>query len=137
MGIPRPPLFKNAHKGHENSSNDYSDLPKLITCPNCGSPLNNAEQQEIRTFSPFAIASACAGIIAMFTPVIFSNIVVITSLILGIFSFVKKEKLKLLAIIGILLSAIVFFNANKQMDEARSKLNDAQQELERMQRQFR
>lgn len=95
------------------------------------------EQQEKKTFSPFAIACVCAAVVGIFTPVIFTNFIVITSLILGIFSFVKKEKLKLLAIIGLLLSVMVFYYSNKQMDEARSKLDEAQHELDRLQRQFR
>jgi hypothetical protein len=112
---------------------------KATSCPNCGCPISGEsnEKQEISSFSSFAIACICAGIIALFTPVIFINFIVITSVILGIFSMVKKEKLQAIAIIGIILSLTAFYFANKQMDEARSKINEAQRELEQLQRQLK
>lgn len=112
---------------------------RAAACPNCGSQLagsTNTQKGE-KGSSPFALACLCVSIVTMFTPVIFVNFIAITAVIFGIFSLVRKERLALLAIIGLILSVIMFVSANKQMDEVRSKLNEAQHELEQLQRQFR
>lgn len=119
-------------------------LPKLINCPdcnrevsrnavsclNCGCLLNPAHEER-NASSPFAIACIVISVISMFTPVILVNIVIIGAVICGVFSLVRREKLKPLAIVGIVISLMVFWSANKQMDDARSKLNEMQHELEK------
>lgn len=122
-----------------------SKLPKLInchdcdkeisaratTCPHCGCPTRKNDKS---ASSPFAIACILTSVIVLFTPVIFINFVVIASFVLGIFSFAKKENLKLLAIIGILIALIALFSASRHLDDARLKLEKVQQGLENLQK---
>lgn len=137
------------------------------TCPKCGEPLTeenkskaiekilsevvnqNYEDEEkyIRTVkqssreksfvSPFALSCLVVSFIGYWTPVIYVNFFVALALILGIMSLARKENLKVLAIIGILLSVYCFYSANKQMNDVRSKVNETQQELERLQEKLR
>jgi len=112
---------------------------KAITCPQCGSPINyQSLEHKIKTSSsPFAIACILTSGIVLFTPLIFINFIVVGSVVLGIFSLARKEKLMFLAVAGIIISLLSFFSANKQMDDARLKLEEAQHDLENLQRRLR
>lgn len=131
-----------------------ASLPKLIACPDCEkevsrhaaacphcncplSPQSHMTQRDRPASSPFAIACISAGIVALFTPVLFVNVILVVAIVCGIWSIVKKEPSKMLAVSGLAISVIVFIFANKQMDDVRTKLGEATRELERLQQQIR
>lgn len=131
------------------------------SCPKCGEPLtveiiNRAvkiasseplEQDEANYVkelkqegplaSPFALSCLVVSLIGFWTPVVFVNFIVVVAVVLGIISLSRKENMKILAIIGILLSLYCFNAASDQMEEVSSKLRDAQYELEQLQEKFR
>lgn len=90
-------------------------------------------EKEKSTASPFALSCLVVSIIGFWTPVIFVNFIVVVAVVLGIISVSRKENGRLLAIIGILIAFYCFRAASDQMEQAQSKLRDAQYELERLQ----
>ena len=79
------------------------------SCPNCGRPIRGetAKKQEISSFSPFAIASLCLGLLGLATPVVFVNFIGVASVILGILSLLRRERLMAIGLLG-----CVIYNPN-------------------------
>lgn len=129
-------------------------IPKLLACPDCGkevsrhaaacphcncpiSPTPHVTHRDRPTSSPLAIASVSASLVALFTPVLLVNVILLVAIVCGLWSLIKKEPSKILAVSGLAIAVIVFISASKQMDEARVKLEKATRDLEQLQQRIR